>query len=62
MSLNLQESRRKFLTVFLTEGSAFLTAFAMLMRIPLKLVSEITLVIVTNFGEFSVSWDLGTSK
>jgi hypothetical protein len=34
----------------------------MLRRIPSKLVSEITLVTFTNFGEFSLSWDLGISK
>jgi len=62
VSLNLQENRRTFLTVLVTEGSAFLPALAVLMRLPLKFVSEITLVIIANFREFSLSWDLGISK
>jgi hypothetical protein len=48
--------------VLVTEGSAFLPALAVLMRLPLKFVSEITLVIIANFREFSLSWDLGISK
>jgi hypothetical protein len=36
VSLNLQESRRKFLTVLVTEGSAFLTALAIAINIGLR--------------------------